>query len=77
MVGHQNEDDFDVSHEDSIIDRIIYERSDIRVRVETLTIIENLLIMNAYFHNSFLSCLQIRCNFVVPSLTGSSSKLTG
>ena len=57
MVGHQNEDDFDVSHEDSIIDRIIYERSDIRVRVETLTIIEKIPIMDAYFHNSFLSCL--------------------
>ena len=55
MTGYRDEDDFDVSQclgEESIIDKINCEKSDIRVRVKTITIIENLLITNTYFSNS-------------------------
>ena len=39
---HQDDNKFDVSDKDSIVDRIIVERCDIRVRFNTITIIENL-----------------------------------
>ena len=44
---HQDDNKFDVSDNDSIVDRIIVERCDIRVRFNTITIIENLPITKA------------------------------
>ena len=67
MTSYQDEDDFDISNEDSIIDRIIFERNDIRVRVNTMSIIENLPITRAELPNRLLSRLPVRDNSVVPS----------
>ena len=39
MVGYQDEDDFNVYNEENLIDKMIYEKNDIRVRVKTMTII--------------------------------------
>ena len=67
MTSYQDEDDFDISNEDSIIDRIIFERNDIRVRVNTMSIIENLPITRAELPNRLLLRLPVRDNSVVPS----------
>ena len=77
MVGHQDENDFDVSGDNSIIDRMVCEISYIRVRVNTMATIKHLPITNTYFPNSLLSRLPIRDNYVVSSLIGSSGKVTG
>ena len=79
MVRHHDEDDFDVSEyldKDNIIDRTVCKRSDIRVRVKTMTIIENLTIANIDLPNSLLLRLPIRGNSVVSVLTGSSGKVS-
>ena len=52
-MGHQDEDNLDVFNEDSITDRIIFERSDIRVRVNSMSIVENLRITKADLPNIF------------------------
>ena len=39
MVGYQDEDDFNIYDGENLIDTMIYERSDIRVRVKMMTII--------------------------------------
>ena len=76
LVTHQDEDDFDVSDWDSIIDIMICERSYIRV-VNTMIIIENLPIINADLPNSLLSCFVIRNNFVVYFFTSTRGKIGG
>ena len=45
---HHDDNKFDVSDKDSIVDRMIVERCDIRVRFNTMIIIENLPITKAY-----------------------------
>ena len=52
-MGNQDEDNFDVFNEDSITDRMIFERSNIRVRVDTISIVENLRITKADLPNIF------------------------
>ena len=50
MIVHQYEDKFDVSKcfdEDTIRDRIFFKRSEIKFRVKTMDIIENLPVDNA------------------------------
>ena len=57
---HQDENDFNVtacSDEDIIIDRTIFERRDVRVRVKTMTAIGNLPISNVDLPNNLLSRL--------------------
>ena len=39
MMGHQDEDKLDVSDDDSVKDRMICERNDVRVGVNTMIII--------------------------------------
>ena len=60
----------------SIIDRMIYKK-DMRVRVKTMTVIENLLVANTDIPEILLSRLQIRDSSVFFSLTGLSGKVTG
>lgn len=76
MVRHQDEDDFDVSDDDSMIDRLICERNDVRVRVNTMKITKNLPITNVDLPNNVLSRLPIKINSVVSSLTDSSGKIS-
>ena len=38
MMGHQDEDKLDVSDDDSIKDRMTCEKNDVRVGVNTMTI---------------------------------------
>ena len=76
MVGHQDEDDFNILDDDSIIDWLICERNDTTVRVNTIAIIKNLPIINADIPNNSLSGLPTRDNPDVSSLTGSSGKDT-
>ena len=76
-MGHQEGDYFDASNDDGIIDRIMSERNDVRIRVNTMAIIENLPITNTDLPNNVLSHLLIRYNYVVSSLTGSNSKVVG
>ena len=77
MMDLQDENDFDVSGDNSIIDRMVCEISYIRVRVNTMATIKHLPITNTYFPNSLLSRLPIRDNYFVSSLIGSSGKATG
>ena len=74
-MDYQVEDGSNVSDEDSIIDRIICERHYVRVRVNTMAIIKNLLIANADLLHHLLSRLSIRNDCVVSSLTDSSGKV--
>ena len=76
MVRHQDDDDFDVSDDDSMIDILICERNDVRVRVNTMKIIKNLPITNVDLPNNVLSRLPIKINSVVSSLTDSSGKIS-
>ena len=71
MVGYQIDDDV------SIIYRLICERNQVGIRVNTMAIIENLPITNTDLPNNVLSHLLIRYNYVVSSLTGSNSKVVG
>ena len=77
MVCRQDIDNFDLSDDDSTIDKLIYERNDVRVRVDTMAIIENLPITNVDRPNNLLSCLLIRDNYIVLSLIASSGKVVG
>ena len=77
MAIHQDEDNLNVSeNDDSIIDKLLSERNQVKVRVKTIAIIENLPITNEDLLNNLLSRLPIRDNSVVSSLTGSSGKDT-
>ena len=76
-MSHQDEDDFNILDDDSIIDWLIFERNDATVRVNTMEIIKNLPIINADIPNNSLSGLPIRDNPDVSSLTGSSGKIFG
>ena len=77
MADRQDEDDFDVSDDDSMIDRLICERNDVRVGINTMVIIENLSVINADLPNDLLLRVSIRDNSVVSSLIGSSGKVAG
>ena len=77
MLGHQDEDDFDVSDDDSIINKLICERNEVRVRFDTIVIIENLPLANADLPNNLLSRLLIKNNCNVSYLTSSSGKEAG
>ena len=76
MVRHHDEDDFDVSDDDSMINRLICERNDVRVRVNTMKVIKNLPITNVDLPNNVLSRLPIKINSVVSSLTDSSGRIS-
>ena len=52
------------------------DKKDIRFRVKTMTVIENLPVTNAEFSEWLLSRLQIRDSSVLSSLTGSSGKVS-
>ena len=70
-MGHQDEDDFDVFDDnDNIIDRLNCERNQVRFRVNSIAVINNLPITN-------VDRLPIRDNSVVSPLTSSSSKVAG
>ena len=77
MMNHQDEDDFNLSDDTSIIDRLICERNEVRVRVNTMEIIKILPITNANLPNKLLSRFPIRYNSVVYTLSGSSCKIAG
>ena len=73
------DDDFDIdacSDDESILDRMLDDKKDIRVRIRTMTIIENLPVTNAEFSECLLSRLPIRDSSVLSSLTGSSGKVS-
>ena len=75
----QNEDDFDLNvcfDDERIIYRILHENNYIKVRINTMTIIENLPVTNANIHESLFSRLPMRDSAVLTSLTGSSSKVS-
>ena len=62
MMKSQSEGESDLnvySGDDSIIDRIIYEKQDIRFKVNTITAIENLLLANVDIPECVLSRLPI------------------
>jgi len=62
MMESQSERESDLnvySGDDSIIDRIIYEKQDIRVKVNTITAIENLPVANVDIPGCVLSRLPI------------------
>ena len=69
-MGRQDENDVGAFDEYSIIDRIMCERSDIRVGIKTMKIIKNLPIVNIDIPKSLLSRLIIKVNYVVSFLTG-------
>ena len=75
----QNEDDeFDInicSDDESIIDIMLYDKKDIRVRIKTMTVIENLPVINADIPECLLPRLPIRDSSVVSSLTSLSGKV--
>ena len=77
----QNEDDeFDInicSDDESIIDIMLYDKKDIRVRIKTMTVIENLPLIIADIPECLLSCLLIRDSSVVSSSTGLNGKVSG
>ena len=78
-IESQSEREFDLntfSYDDSIIDWCFIKK-DIRVRVKTLTIIENLPVTNEGIPKSLLSRLPIRNSSVLSSLTGLSGKIAG
>ena len=54
---------------------MLNDKKDIRVRIKTMTVIENLPVTNANIPEFLLSRLPIRKNSVVSSLTGSSGKV--
>ena len=71
------DEDFDIdacSDDESILDRMLDDKKDIRVRIRTMTIIENLPATEAEFSECLLSRLQVQDNSVLSSLTGSSGK---
>ena len=77
-MENQSEDKFDInacSDDESIIDRMLNDKKDIRVRVKIMTIIENLSVTNAEFSECLLLRIPIRDSFVLSSLTGSSGKV--
>ena len=77
MACRQDIDNFDLSDDDSTIYKLIYERNDVRVRVDTMANNENLPITNVDRPNNLLSCLLIRDNYIVLSLIASSGKVVG
>ena len=71
------DEDFDIdacSDDESILDRMLDDKKDIRVRIRTMTIIENLPATEAEFSECLLSRLQVQDSSVLSSLTGSSGK---
>ena len=52
-------------------------KKDIQIRIKTMTVIENLPVINVDIHESLLLRLPIRDSYVVSSLTGSSGKISG
>ena len=73
------DEDFDIdacSDDDSILDRMLDDKKYIRVRIRTMTIIENLPVTNAEFSECLLSRLLIRDSSVLSSLTGLSGKVS-
>ena len=73
------DDDFDIdacSDDESILDRMLDDKKDIRVKIRTITIIENLPVTNAEFSECLLSRLLIRNSSDLSSLTGSSGKVS-
>ena len=71
------DDDFDIgacSDDESILDRMLDDKNDIRVGIRTMTIIENLPVTNAEFSECLLSRLPVRDSSVLSSLTGSSGR---
>ena len=77
--GDDGDDDFDIdvcSYDESILDRMFDDKKDIRVRVKTMTIIKNLHVTNAELSEYLLSRISMRDSSVLPSLTGSTGKIT-
>ena len=71
------DEDFDIdacSDDESILDRMLDDKKDIRVRIRTMTIIEDLPATEAEFSECLLSRLQVQDSSVLSSLTGSSGK---
>ena len=55
---------------------MLNDKKDIRVRIKTMTVIENLLVTNANIPEHLLSRLPIRDSSIVSSLTDSSGKVS-
>ena len=73
------DDAFDIdacSDDERILDRMLDEKNDIRVRIRTRTIIEKLPVTNAELSECLLSRIPIRNSSVLSSLTGSSGKVS-
>ena len=71
------DDDFDIgacSDDESILDRMLDDKKDIRVRIRTMTIIENLPATEAEFSECLLSRLPVKGSSVLSSLTGPNGK---
>ena len=76
----QIEDEFDInacSDDESIIDRILNDKKDIRVIIKTVTVIENLSVTTVDITECLLSRLPIRDSSIVSSSTGLSGKVSG
>ena len=76
----QNGDEFDInacSDDKSIIDRMLNNKKDIRARIKTMIVIENLPVTNADIPECLLSRLPIGDGSVVSSVTSSSGKVSG
>ena len=75
----QNEDDeFDInicSDDESIIDIMLYDKKDIRVRIKTMTVIENLPLTIVDIPEYVLSHLPIRDSSVVSSFISLNGKV--
>ena len=79
QIGDHGDDDFDInacSDDESILDRMLDDKTDICVRIKTMTVIENLPVTNAEFSECLLSRIPIRDSSVLSSLTGSSGKVS-
>ena len=73
------DDDFDIdacSDDESMLDRMLDDKKDIRLRIRTMTIIGSLPVTYAEFSECLLSHLPIQDSFVLSSLTGSSGKVS-
>ena len=76
----QSENEFDInasSDDESIIDRILNDKKNIRVIIKTMTILENLPVTIADITECLLLRLPIRDSSIVSSSTGLSGKVSG
>ena len=80
MESQSEDNEFDInacSDDESIIGRMLNNKKDIRVRINKLTVFENLPITIVDIPECLLSRLLIRDSSIVSLLTDSSGKVSG